>query len=106
MERSPKCLLSRKELQDRNSARQKYCYKNYYYKTILNMSNENPSNTPHWRDKLDDLDHLPGSTFSRDAAWDKLHGRLRGNKKSKKIVWYWIAAACFLFGLVSVMLDH
>ena len=62
------------------------------------MSNEDPNNTSPWRNKLDELEHLPGSAFNRDAAWDKLYGRFQGNKKSKKIFWYWIAAACLLFG--------
>jgi hypothetical protein len=70
------------------------------------MSNENPNNTPHWRNKLDELEHLPGSTFNGDAAWDKLYGRLRGNRKSKKIFWYWIAAACLLFGLMIALLNQ
>jgi len=69
------------------------------------MSNENPNNTPHWRNKLDDLEHLPGSAFNSDAAWDKLHGRLRGNKKGKRIFWYWMAAACLVFGLVITLLN-
>src|SRR6478672_4133104 len=106
MEKSPKCLVFQKERQGRNSARQKYCYKNYYYKTILNMSNENPNNTPHWRNKLDELENLPGSAFNRDAAWDKLYGRFQGNNKSKKIFWYWIAAACLLLGLMITILNH
>jgi hypothetical protein len=70
------------------------------------MSNENPNNTPRWRDKLDELDHLPGSSFNSHTAWDKLHGRLRGTKKSKKIAWYWMAAACLLFGLMITLLNH
>ena len=70
------------------------------------MSNENPNNTPHWRNKLDELEHLPGSSFNKDAAWDKLYGRLRGNRKSKKIYWYWIAAACLLFGLMITLLNY
>ena len=41
-----------------------------------------------------------------DAAWDKLYGRLRGNRKSKKISWYWIAAACLLFGLMITLLNY
>jgi hypothetical protein len=70
------------------------------------MSNENPNNTPHWRNKLDELEHLPGSVFIKDAAWDKLYGRLRGNRKSKKIFWYWIAAACLLLGLLITLLNY
>lgn len=70
------------------------------------MSNENPNNTPPWRNKLDELEHLPGSAFNGDAAWDKLYGRLRGNRKSKKISWYWIAAACLLFGFMIALLNY
>ena len=71
------------------------------------MSNENPNNTPGWRNKLDDLECLPGSALNRDAAWDKLHGRLQGNKKSKKIYWYWIAAACLLVAaLIAILNDQ
>ncbi len=69
------------------------------------MSNENPNNTPPWRNKLDELEHLPGSAFNRDAAWDSLYGRLR-SRKGKKISWYWIAAACLLFGLMITLLNH
>jgi len=70
------------------------------------MSNENPNNTPHWRNKLDEMKHLPGSSFTSDAAWDKLYGRLRGNKNSKKIFWYWIAAACLVFALIITVLNY
>ena len=70
------------------------------------MSNENPNNTPLWRNKLDELENLPGSAFHKDAAWDKLYGRLRGNRKSKKISWYWIAAACLLFGFMITFLNY
>ncbi len=70
------------------------------------MSNENPNNTPHWRNKLDELEHLPGSAFNKDAAWDKLYGRLGGNRKSKKISWYWIAAACLLLGLLITLVNY
>src|SRR5690348_7891562 len=70
------------------------------------MSNENPNNTSHWRHKLDELEHLPGSSFNRDASWDKLHGRLRGNKKSKKVFWYWVAAACVVLAFVVTILNR
>ena len=70
------------------------------------MSNENPNNTSPWRNKLDELEHIPGSAFNRDAAWDRLYGRLGGNRKNKKISWYWIAAACLLFGLMITLLNY
>ena len=70
------------------------------------MSNENPNNTSPWRNKLDELEDLPGSAFNKDAAWDKLYGRLRGNKGNKKMLWYWIAAACLLAGLLIALLNY
>jgi hypothetical protein len=70
------------------------------------MPNENPNNTPRWRNKLDELEHLHASALNKDAAWDKLYGRLLGNKKSKKISWYWIAAACLLFGLIIALMNY
>jgi len=70
------------------------------------MSNENPNNTQGWRNKLDDLEHLPASAFNGDAAWDKLYGRLRGNKRTRKIFWYWMAAASLFFGLVITLLNY
>jgi hypothetical protein len=70
------------------------------------MSSEDPNNTPHWRNKLDELEHLPDASFNRDAAWDNLQSRLEGNKRSKKISWYWIAAACLVFGLMIALLNY
>src|SRR6476659_8841847 len=98
--------MSQRERPGRSLAKQKCCYKNYYYKTILNMSNENPNNTPQWRSKLDKLEHFPGSAFNSDVAWDKLYGRLEGKKKSKKILWYWIPAACLLFVVMITILNY
>ena len=70
------------------------------------MSNENPNNTPHWRNKLDELEHVPASTFNGEAAWNKLYGRLRGNKRGKKIFWYWVAAASLLLGLIITLVNQ
>ena len=70
------------------------------------MSNENPNNNPQWRGKLDKLEHFPGSAFNSDVAWEKLYGRLRGKKESKKILWYWIAAACLLFAVMITILNY
>lgn len=62
------------------------------------MSNENHNNSPTWKSKLEELESLPGETMpDNNAAWEKLHARLEGGKPQKKVVWYWIAAACILF---------
>jgi hypothetical protein len=70
------------------------------------MSNENPGNTSGWRNKVDGLEHLPGSVFNSDAAWDKLHRRLQGNKSKKKTFLYWSIAACLLLVLMISILNY
>lgn len=65
------------------------------------MPNENPNNDFHWKSKLEDLESLPGEKFNKDAAWDKLHMRMQGKRCNKKAVWYWAAAACLLFAILT-----
>ena len=69
------------------------------------MSIENPDNQFRWRERLENLHHVQTDAFSKDAAWDKLHGRLRKTQNERKIGWYWIAAACsalvFIFALLN-----
>jgi hypothetical protein len=64
------------------------------------MLHEKPGNDFHWKSKLEELESLPGETFSREAAWEKLHERMQGKPRNKKIVWYWAAAACLLLALI------
>ncbi len=65
------------------------------------MSIENLNNTGSWRSKLDDLEGLPGETpADKNAAYEKLHARLRGKKRSRKAMWYWAAAACLLLAFM------
>ena len=63
------------------------------------MPNENPNKMFHWKNKLEDLQSLPGEIFNKEAAWGKLHTRLQPRAKNKKITWYWIAAAFLFFTL-------
>jgi len=70
------------------------------------MSNENPNNSFHWKSKLEGLEYLPGETFNKDIAWDKLYERLRGKQGNKKTLWYWIAAASLLFVLVITLVSY
>ncbi|MDQ6762855.1 MAG: hypothetical protein M3015_09550 [Bacteroidota bacterium] len=63
------------------------------------MQNENPNSDFHWKSKLESLENLPGETFNKDAAWDKLHGREHKKRTNGKAVWYWAAAACLLIAL-------
>jgi hypothetical protein len=59
-----------------------------------------------WKDKLDDPNSVQtGEKFDKNAAWEKLHGRLTEKKAKKLPVWYWVAAASFfLMLLLSIML--
>lgn len=63
------------------------------------MSDEKAGNNFHWKNKLEDLESLPGEIFNKEATWDKLHERMQGKQANKKFVWYWIAAACLFFAL-------
>jgi hypothetical protein len=70
------------------------------------MSNENHNNTGNWRSKLEALDNLPGETIiDKNASWEKLHDRLREKKGTKKIIWYWSAAACLLLVLMIPLIN-
>ncbi len=63
------------------------------------MSNESPNNDFYWRNKLEGLESNTGKTFNKEAAWDKLHGRLQKKSGNKKLVWRYAAAACLLLAL-------
>lgn len=65
------------------------------------MSNEKQDSYEHWKSKLDNLDSLPGEIMpDKNEVWEKLYARLNENKRSKKVIWYWVAAACILFALM------
>ena len=71
------------------------------------MLNENPNKGFHWKNKLEELENLPGESFNKEVVWEKLHARLQPKTKSKKINWYWIAAACLFFALfISFFLSN
>ncbi len=71
------------------------------------MPNENPNKEFHWKNKLEELESLPGEIFNKEVVWEKLHARLLPTTKNKKIIWYWIAAACLFFALcISFFLSN
>ena len=71
------------------------------------MIDEKPNNNIDWKDKLDGLESLPGEKFNKEASWEKLYARLQSKSKSKKMIWYWLAAACLFFGLfISIFLSN
>ena len=43
--------------------------------------NENPNDDFHWKNKLENLESLPGETFNKEASWEKLHDRLQKKPK-------------------------
>ena len=56
--------------------------------------------TMHWKNKLGELDNLPGETWDKDVAWEKLHQRVEGKPRNKKIIYrYALIAACLVFAL-------
>ncbi|HSQ44540.1 MAG TPA: hypothetical protein VLM16_06060 [Ginsengibacter sp.] len=63
------------------------------------MTSDKPNNDIDWKNKLGDLEGLAGEKFNKEAFWEKLHSRLQKKPKSKKIIWYWMAAACLFFAL-------
>lgn len=60
------------------------------------MSQEKLSNQS-FRSRLADLDNLPGEDLQdKDAAWSRLHDRLREKPRRIKPLWYWAAAALII----------
>lgn len=70
------------------------------------MSNEDPNNSFHWRNKLEELEHIQGGSFNKNSAWDKLHDRMQGKKSNRKISWYWAVAACLFFALLITLMNY
>ncbi len=65
------------------------------------MLNENPNNDFHWKGKLESLESLPGETFNKEGAWNRLHERMQEKNSNKKVIWYWAAAACLVIALFT-----
>jgi hypothetical protein len=61
------------------------------------MSKEKHPDPSGWKERLQEPGTLPewGMT-DKEAAWDKLHARLRKNSRRIGAPWYWIAAAALL----------
>jgi hypothetical protein len=61
------------------------------------MHNEKQNNAVSWKDKLEDFSNFQDEEMiDKNAAWQKLHNRLREKPRNNKLIWYWLAAACFL----------
>lgn len=65
------------------------------------MSNENPNNDFHWKGKLEGLESLPGETFNKEAAWNRVHECMQEKNSNNKAIWYWAAAACLVIAFTS-----
>jgi hypothetical protein len=70
------------------------------------MLREKPNSRFHWKNKLDELQNLPGESFNKEMTWNKLHCQLQGKPSNKKFTWYWAAAAVLLFVLMIPFLIH
>jgi hypothetical protein len=71
------------------------------------MANEKQDKT-NWKNKLDEPVCMPDEVMiDKDAAWEKLHKRLRPKQRKIKVIWYWAAAAClfiaFAFSIFTSM---
>jgi len=62
------------------------------------MLNDKPNNMD-WKNKLEEMESSPGEIFNKEASWDKLHIQLQPKQKKRKVIWYWLAAACLFFAL-------
>ena len=61
------------------------------------MSNNNQNNNHSWKNRLDELEAIPGEPLpDKKMAWEKLQARIEDKPKSKKKFWYWAAAAAIL----------
>ena len=48
-----------------------------------------------------------GEAFNKEASWNKLHERLHSKSNKRKVIWYWLAAACLFFALfISLFMSH
>ncbi len=66
------------------------------------MSNERAGKPGEWKERLDNLDTLPGEPWAgKSASWDRLHTRLHEKKRRKKLPWWWLAAAAVLLLFVG-----
>jgi len=71
------------------------------------MINEKANSNSDWKNKLDELESLAAEKFNKEASWEKLHALLESKSKNKKIIWYWLAAACLFFALfISFFLSN
>lgn len=73
------------------------------------MLGNNQNNYKSWKEKLEELDAIPGSSVDpNNAMWTKLQGRLTETKStSHKLIWYAIAASiALIFGLLFFSETH
>ena len=64
------------------------------------MPDEKANKAFHWRNRLEQLDGIPGEApVDQAAAWQRLHDRLQKKPVHRKTAWYRIAAACLFFVL-------
>ena len=71
------------------------------------MTNGKPNNNDNWINKLDELENIQGAALDKEASWKKLHERLYSKSNRRKVIWYWLAAACLFFALlISLFISH
>jgi hypothetical protein len=69
------------------------------------MLQEKPRDAMGWKQRLDELDQLPGEApLDKSAAWPVLHERLRKKPAHLKPMFYWAAAALLIIVIISRLL--
>lgn len=71
----------------------------------LTMQKEIPNNQPDWKQRLHQLDEIPGDPpVNLSASWEKLHDKLGTKKRSRKRIGWYAAAACAILAFLTLML--
>lgn len=61
------------------------------------MSGKNQNNNESWQARVDAMESTPCvAPLNKSAAWEKLHRRLEPGKRSRRLAWYYAAAAALL----------
>ena len=64
------------------------------------MLHERRDESFHWKNKLEELDHLPTEPAAdKGELWKRLHARLNKRNNKTKPGWYWTAAACLVLAI-------
>lgn len=59
----------------------------------------------YWKNKLGELDSLPGdSAADKNALWERLNNRLQEKPRRSQAVWYWLAAGVMPLVIITLVM--